>query len=355
MRKEFVMSQATLQSSILRQVSQKVFDEPVSVQTALSEIGAGYTIKKQPIVALDDDIMAAIDEGADIPASRLTPLIVDGVKATMRMDTKQAMGIVSPSYGVVQNIDAFRFVDTFCNGIGGDKPVITSAGSFGGGSRIIINAKFPEPIVLNSRRDDLLEMYVVFTTTHNGKGGVVCMVTPTRVLCNNTLPLALKTSIGRITFQHRARVMDRMELANQENAQKAYTAIGVYEVYEKAFKRTYERLGQVNLNERQVDEVIAKSMFSDKVAKVLLKTRNIEDERVSVQTRNKFTAIKEVLEGGIGQSEIDAGNGQWLINGLTTYFQNYSTYQNDETKFDSIMIGQNYDKVNKALSLVLKY
>jgi hypothetical protein len=59
------------------------------------------------------------------------------------------------------------------------------------------------------------------------------------------------------------------------------------------------------------------------------------------------------METGIGQAGQERGTGLWAINGLTTYFQNEASFKDNETKFDSILDGKVYDKVNKAYDLIL--
>ena len=110
------------------------------------------------------------------------------------MDTMKPLGVVSDSYGIVQNSDAFKFLDTLLTGKLTDSehtPIIETAGVLGNGERVFITAKFPEQIILDNKTDDRVDMYVVFTTSHDGTGAVNCMVTPTRVVCNNTLNYAL--------------------------------------------------------------------------------------------------------------------------------------------------------------------
>ena len=62
-----------------------------------------------------------------------------------------------------------------------------------------------------------------------------------------------------------------------------------------------------------------------------------------------------VVELGIGQDSNDKGSAMWLINGVTTYFQNYANYKSEETKFDNIQNGSASKKLQKAYELVHNY
>lgn len=327
-------------------------ERPMTVQEAIKACNADYEVKMHPLAVLDDEVLKAIEESRDIPADMLLPRIVQNMRATLRQDTQETLGVVSKSYGLVQNIDAFKFVDTLCSG-GDGTPVIESAGVLGRGEKVFITAKFPEPIVLNSKRDDLLDMYVVFTTSHNGLGSVWCVVTPIRVVCNNTLQLALKNNIGRISFKHTANVMKRIDLVNEENAEWAYKTLGIYETYRNGLIQAYEHLRDIRVSERQLDEILAQLAFSDqKAVEAFEGTHDLDHELIKTRGRNIFLGLKESVECGIGQDIIEAGSGQWVINGITTYYQNAAMYLNDESKFLSMMEGRVYNKVNKAYQLV---
>ena len=150
---------------------QQIFDKPMFVSEALKACHADYSVKLQPIVALSDEILQAIESGERIEADKLLSLIVPNTRATMRTDLNKSLGIVSDKYGIVQNEDAFKFVDMFCSGKFAERdntPTIETCGVLGNGERVFVTAKFPQPIILDAKRDDLVDMYVVFTTSHDG-------------------------------------------------------------------------------------------------------------------------------------------------------------------------------------------
>ena len=281
--------------------------------------------------------------------------LIKGRKATMRTDKYDTLGIVSDSYGVVQNEDAFKFIDTLVTGQlteTAHTPVIESAGVLGRGERIFITAKFPEQIILDNKGNDLVEMYVVFTTSHDGLGAVNCLVTPTRVVCNNTLNMALANNRGRLSLKHSAGVMNRLDLQKEENAQFAYKALNMFNVYKESLEENFLRLQNIRLSERDLDRILAEVMLRDENRSVFASTGNIYHEDITTKGRNQFLAAKEAVESGIGQEYCESGTGLWLINGLTTYFQNVAKYKNEEAKFDSIQDGAAAKKVQKAFELI---
>ncbi len=334
----------------------QLFNRPMFVKEALEACHANYKVELQPIVALSPEVLEKMGNGEMIDPDMLLDLVMPKAKATMRTDKNKTLGIVSDKYGIVQNEDAFKFVDMFCSGQFADRdntPLIETCGVLGKGERVFVTAKFPNPIVLDAGRDDLVEMYVVFTTSHDGSGAVRCMVTPVRVVCNNTLNLAMSHNIGRISFRHTANVMSRLDLLKEENAEFAYKALNVYETYSKGLKECFDHLRNIKLAEKDLDNILADVLLAPEAAKTFHQTGNIYDEGIATRGRNIFLGAKEAMLTGIGQEGQESGTGLWAINGLTTYFQNNANFKNQESKFDAIMDGGVYDKVNKAYDLIL--
>jgi len=131
-----------------------------------------------------------------------TPVVVnnvpvEGYKANVRADTGRVLGIVSNRYKIVQNREAFAFVDAILEQK--DVPVCyETCGSLENGQRVWMLANMPKSLVLG----DEVENYLFFTNAHNGKSGITAGITQVRVVCNNTLQLALGTAKRSWTTKH---------------------------------------------------------------------------------------------------------------------------------------------------------
>lgn len=324
------------------------------IDEALKLSHADYNVMMQPVMVLTPEVQERILNGG-IDEDTLLSLIIPKTKATVRTDINQSLGVVSDSYGVVQNADAFRFVDMLCSGKVGDRedtPVIETAGVLGRGERVFVTAKFPKQIVLDAKRDDLVDMYAVFTTSHDGTGAVRCVITPIRVVCNNTLNLALHQNVGRLYFRHSSNVMSRMDLLNEENAEWAYKTLNLYEVYNNGLKEQFEHLRNIKVSEKDLDKILAEVLFTPD-AFDSYKRDGINSEGIKTRSRNIFMNVKQAMESGVGQDIQESGTAMWALNGLTTYFQNVAHFSNEETKFDSLMQGNAYNKIQKAQELLL--
>lgn len=328
----------------------QVFDAPLTVTEALENSHANYQVEMQNVFAMTPAIQQAMEHGT-VDADLILDALISGKKATMRMDKCRALGVVSDSYGVVQNCDAFKFIDTLCTG-GQNTPVIECAGVLGHGERVFITAKFPEQIILDNKTDDRVEMYVVFTTSHDGTGAVNCMVTPTRVVCNNTLNFAMKHNAGKISLRHTSGINGRLDLTNKENAEFAFKTLNMYNVYKNSLEQQFEHLRNIKLSEKVLDDILAETLLTESNLKIY-RENGINHEDISTVGRNQFQNVKQAMECGIGQDLGERGTAMWALNGLTTYYQNVKNYRDDEQKFINIMQGTAAAKVQKFYDLAM--
>lgn len=112
---------------------------------------------------------------------------IPGFYATTRNTDGSVYGMVTSKYQVIQNKDAFAFMDALLDMEDGKDVHYETAGSLFGGRKVWMLARMPE-ITVNG---DKVESYCVITNSHDGKNAVQVCMTPIRVVCQNTLNLAL--------------------------------------------------------------------------------------------------------------------------------------------------------------------
>lgn len=331
----------------------QVFDRPMTVKEALEASHADFEVKLQNVIMMTPAIAEAMTTGS-VPADLLLDALVEGKKATMRADKNKALGIVGEDYGIVQNLDAFTFIDTLCTGQVGDHvPVIECAGVLGKGERVFITAKFPEDIILDNKGDDRVEMYMVFTTSHDGTGAVKCMVSPCRVVCQNTLNIALSKNRGCLSLRHSSNIMQRLDLTSKENTEFAFKALNLMKVYKQSLEQRFAELRNKKITEKELDRILASVALSEQDFVVYEAVGNIEHDDIATRGRNVFNAMKQAVEQGVGQEYGERGTGMWLMNGITSYFQNHVAFSSEEVKFDSIQHGYTQKKVLKACEMLV--
>jgi phage/plasmid-like protein (TIGR03299 family) len=109
---------------------------PATVAEAINASGLGWRVKREPI-AVDRGDAATVDDWWEPRCEEIS-----GNYATVRQDTRAVLGIVGERYRIVQNEEAFQFVDQLL----GSSLHFETAGSLGGGRRVWLLATLPEHV-----------------------------------------------------------------------------------------------------------------------------------------------------------------------------------------------------------------
>ena len=132
--------------------------------------------------------------------------IIEGYRANVRESDGKVLGVVSDRYKIVQNRDAFTFTDNLIShGV-----TYETAGSLQEGKRIWILAKLPDSYHL---ADEKVEPYIVFSNSHDGSGAIKAAMTPVRVVCQNTLNIALNDAKRIWSTVHTGDIMMKLDEA----------------------------------------------------------------------------------------------------------------------------------------------
>lgn len=130
---------------------------------------------------------------------------VPGFVANVRSSDESVLGVVSNKYKICQNKEAFEFTDNLI----GSEVKYETAGSLFNGQKVWLLAKMPNTTILG----DDVEPYLCFTNSHNGKGAIQVCCTPIRVVCANTLNLALKDTKRSWTTRHMGDLQSKLSEA----------------------------------------------------------------------------------------------------------------------------------------------
>ena len=164
---------------------------------------------------------------------------IPGYKANTRSTDDAILGIVSDRYRVVQNADAFRFTDDLL----GSGVTYETAGALQGGRKVWMLARMPHRYIIAG---DEIAPYLVVMNSHDGSSGIKVAMTPIRVVCANTLNLALNTAIRIWTNKHTENVMLRVHEAEE--------TLGLAEKYMDELGRGIDALSKIRLPDKKVLE-----------------------------------------------------------------------------------------------------
>ena len=167
--------------------------------------------------------------------------LIDGYKANVRDTDRKVLGVVTDRYKVIQNREAFEFTDELL----GSGVRYETAGSLQGGKRVWLLARLPHEYIIAGER---ISPYLVFSNTHDGSGAIKAALTPIRVVCSNTLNLALSTAKRSWSMIHTGDIRGKM--------QEAKETLFMAEKYMDSLGKEFENLRRKKLTDRQVMEYI---------------------------------------------------------------------------------------------------
>ena len=199
----------------------QVMEAPTSA-AALSLAGLDWRVIQKPLLTYDE-----------IP--------VPGFKANVRDSDNQVLGVVTDRYKVVQNEDAFAFTDSLL----GEGVTYETAGSLQNGRRTWILAKLPQRYIISG---DEITPYLVFMNSHDGSGAIKAAMTPIRVVCQNTLNLALTKAKRTWSADHGGDIQGKLE-----DARDTLLYAGRYM---EELGKAIDGLNKIRLSDRKVYEYI---------------------------------------------------------------------------------------------------
>ena len=195
--------------------------------------------------------------------------LIQGYKANVRDTDRKVLGVVTDRYKEIQNEEPFAFTDTLL----GEGVRYETAGSLQEGRRVWMLARLPREFIIGGER---ISPYMVFSNTHDGSGAVKTALTPIRVVCNNTLNLALRTAKRSWSMIHTGDISGKIE--------EAKNTLFLADEYMTALGQEFENLRKIKLSEKQVLDYI-KILLPMEENYSLLQKRGVEKLRADMKMR----------------------------------------------------------------------
>lgn len=362
--------------SVFTEFGYTFVDQNLSVNEAFTLAGMDYNVAEQPLVRVSPAILEQLgklneakhfDMLADFDFTELNRLlgsefgganIISSHKATYREDNNHTLGVVGKGYGIVQNRAALSFIDYLSECAGGKQPQIISGGCFGGGERVFMTCRIAEEFCLGNE-GDIITPYVVFTTSHDGGGAVVAMVTPIRVICQNTLAMALSSKrSNKLVFKHTKNVNTRLDFSAEENRQRAARVFALSNAFTEEFLQAMTALRTEKVDGAYCRKFVGDMLLSAEQFKQWEKANfhieNVDKTDIPTKTKNLVIGLTNSIESGIGQDSY-RGTKLWLLNGVTTWLQNDKSESKNATledKFISMNEGTSAKYTQAAYNLL---
>ena len=165
---------------------------------------------------------------------------IKNYKANVRDSDGTVPRGVSDRYKIGQHAEAFEVTDSL---IGGEVRYET-AGSLNGGRKIWLLARLPETEIAG----DKTEPYICFTNTHDGSGAIRVCMTPIRIVCNNTLNLALGSARRAWSVRHTGDMASKMH--------EARVCLEMASAYMNDLSQTADRLANTTVTRDRLREIL---------------------------------------------------------------------------------------------------
>lgn len=219
-------------------------------EEALKEGGLDWTVIQKPVMTED-----------------LLPIL--GYKANLRETDGRVLGVVTDRYRIVQNSEAFAFTDSLL----GEGVRYETAGSLQNGRRVWILARLTENYIISG---DRVSPYLVFSNSHDGSGSIKVAMTPIRVVCQNTLNLALNDAKRIWATIHTGDIKSKLDEAKK--------TLLLAEYYMDKLGAEIDRLNKVKLPDAKVLEYISELIpMPDNPSKI--QEKNVQQLRNDLEMR----------------------------------------------------------------------
>ncbi len=282
--------------------------QPIDVW--LHEAGMNWTIEQS------DVLFNVSQDGMHIRMHR-------DAKVLYRSDTLAPLSVVSPRYKVVQPHEVLHFYNDLVHAGGFE---LETAGVLKGGKKLWALAKTGQATLVRS--GDRVKAYLLLATSCDGTLCTTAQFTSVRVVCNNTLQIAVGDNTGAVKVPH-STVFDPLAVKD---------ALGLGLSDWDVFMRNIKALSQ-----RPISPEEARQYFAD-----------VLDEPMPVEDATPSKAMQQLhaLYSGAGMGSMltgTRGTAWGLVNAVTEYVDHHRRARSSDYRLDSAWFGQGATLKQRAM------
>ena len=155
------------------------------------------------------------------------------------------LSTVGSRYKVVQNEDLFSFADNILDG----SCAWESAGSLKNGKVVFGSLTVPREMVLDPQgANDKTKLYLIVWTSHDGSVAVQAAITPVRVVCQNTLNLAMRSAKQSFKIRHTQTADGKIQVARETLG----LTLGYFDVFEQEAQELFKQ----EITDKQFNDIV---------------------------------------------------------------------------------------------------
>ncbi|MGD7035165.1 DUF932 domain-containing protein [Methylotuvimicrobium buryatense] len=253
-------------------------------------------------------------------------------KVLYRSDNKKALSVVSKRYQVVQPQEVLEFYRDLTEVAGYQ---LETAGVLKGGKKFWALAKTGQATALKG--SDLVYGYLLLATSCDGTLATTATPTTIRVVCNNTLSIAVNGASQAIKVPH----------STKFDAQAVKQQLGIAVSQWDTFMYQMR-----TLSERKVKSHEATNYF----LRVLCDVPAANGEPVVLNNERALKKVQSLYEGQGHGADLESAKGTaWgLLNAVTEYVDHEKRARSTDHRMDSAWFGQGANLKKKALDAAVQ-
>ncbi|VVE58641.1 phage/plasmid-like protein [Pandoraea anapnoica] len=277
---------------------------------------------------------------ADDDGSTTTIRKFEGQRVLYRSDTKTPLAVVSKRYQVVQPQEILEFYRDLTD-VGGFQ--LETAGVLKEGRKFWALARTGHRTALKGR--DEVNGYLLLATACDGTLATTAQFTSVRVVCNNTLAIALQDGTGTVKVPHRS----------QFNAQAVKRQLGIAVSSWETFISQTHALANRKITSSDAESILRKVMTYSTGTSGTASRAHADSNTVNERA---IKAISHLYQGqGLGADFPSAQGTAWgLLNSVTEYVDHHRRAKSPDHRRDAAWFGQGatikQDAWNEVVKLV---
>jgi|TARA_R100001079_G_scaffold99542_1_gene63707 phage/plasmid-like protein (TIGR03299 family) len=319
----------------------KKVEHKLTPEEMLKAAGLDWTVSKRPVYYADKPNTWDLND----PRGEAKMLRAQDDYLIVRDSDNRVLSHCGEGFVPFQNHETMSFFKKFTDA---GHMEMDTAGSLSDGERVWGLAKIKKGFKLAGGDD--IEGYLLMANSHKVGTAMTMMFTPIRVVCNNTITLALESNgiTGKFRVLH-------LQMFDEEIMQAAETALGISGEQMKTFQEQSEFLANKRATRDQVDNFIAE-LFQPKLLIERGKTKEADLPPLHEEFSKTSQMVLEAIETSPGHSKASAKGTWWgALNGVTYVMDHQKRAKSRDHALNSAWFGTGATTKRKAMTKALEF
>ena len=276
--------------------------------------GLGYEVLRTPVLYRGIDNEVQTGEGSIL----------------MRSDNGRMLSMVTERYKIVQPAEVVEFYRDLTDQHGFK---METMGALSDGKRIWALAKVGEGFTVG--KNDVIETYLLLATSYDKSMATRAQFTSVRVVCHNTLSMAVADTASAVSISHAAMF----------NADKIKLDMGIVTASNESLRETFTAMADRKVTNGEAVKWLAEVLFDE--------TDDLE--KLSTRKANIIRNVYDLFKGrGMGSGfETANGTAFGLLNAVTEHVDHHAA-RNANNRLQSAWFGQGERLKAKAYESALQ-